>query len=112
MSKTIEGIPEFITVDQYLGLFAACGIDPKEVVELRMAADGVHALVFALDEHGERRVEWNSGGRYKHRIFIPVRREPNDRRTSRVRDVEPGSREVKGEAHDGGRLRFDPRQAG
>jgi len=89
MSKTIEGIPAFITIDEYLSLFTACGVDPDQVVELRMAQDGVHALVFALDEHGNRRVEWNSGGYYKHRIFIPVRRDEEDARTSRVTDVAP-----------------------
>lgn len=88
MSKTIEGIPEFITHDQYLALFAACGVDPSKVVELRMAADGVHALVFALDEHGKRRIDvQHEGTRYKHRIFIPVRRERDDQRTTRVSPV-------------------------
>jgi hypothetical protein len=90
MSKTIEGIPEFITHDQYLGLFAACGIDPEVVVELRMAGDGVHVLVFALDENGRHIVEMPSTGApayQKHRIFIPVRREPDDQRTARVTDV-------------------------
>lgn len=93
MSKTIEGIPEFIAHDQYLALFAACGVDPSEVVELRMAADGVHILVFALDENGRRIVEMPSTGApayQKHRIFIPVRRERGDQRTARVSPVKVG----------------------
>lgn len=93
MSKTIEGIPEFITLDQYLALFAACGIEPSEVVELRMANDGIHVLVFALDENGKRRVDFTPGeepgGYYKHRVFIPVRRASDDTRTARVTDVAP-----------------------
>jgi len=88
---TIEGVPEFITVDQYLALFAACGIDPSEVIELRMAADGVHILTFALDEHGARRVETNGDGCYKHRIFIPVRRDGDDTRTTHIRPVTRGA---------------------
>lgn len=88
MSITIEGIPEFITRDQYLALFAACGVEPSQVIELRMAHDGVHILVFALDEHGKRRLDFTPGeeprGFYKHRVFIPVRHEADDARTTRV----------------------------
>lgn len=86
MSKTIEGVPDFITYDQYLALFEACGVEPQQVIELRMAADGVHALVFALDEHGKRRLSPRNG-LYKHRIFIPIRREPGDARVSRITPV-------------------------
>jgi len=74
MSKTIEGVPECLTRDQYLSLFEACGFDPSVVVEMRMAHDGVHALVFALDEDGNRRVLPDGSGYAKHRVFIPVRR--------------------------------------
>lgn len=87
MSKTIEGVPEFITYDQYLALFEACGVKPQQVIELRMAADGVHALVFALDENGKRRINPHGPSSYKHRIFIPIRREPGDARVSRITPV-------------------------
>ena len=93
MSKTIEGIPEFITYDQYLALFAACGVEPKQVIELRMATDGIHILVIALDEQGKRRIDMKGGGYYKHRIFIPVQRASDDARTTRVTDVNPLNRE-------------------
>jgi len=88
MSKTIEGVPEFIEYDQYLALFASCGVDPKNVVEMRMANDGIHVLVFALDEHGMRRYDMqHDGTEYKHRIFIPLRRTTSDARTARITPV-------------------------
>ena len=87
MSKTIEGIPEFITMEQYLGLFAACGVTPEQVVELRMAADGVHVLVFAQDGNGKRQIDPRRDSYYKHRVFIPVRRESDDERTTRVTPI-------------------------
>lgn len=84
MSKTIAGIPDYITREQYLDLFAACGVEPRQVVELRMAHDGIHVLVFALDEHGNRIA--GRDGYEKHRIFIPVR-DAGDQRTTRVKPV-------------------------
>lgn len=97
MSKTIEGVPEYITRGQYLALFAACGFEPSQIVELRMAHEGVHALVFALDADGKRRLDFTpgeeQGGHHKHRVFIPVRHEADDARTTRVTDVTPLSRE-------------------
>lgn len=104
MSKTIEGVPDYITREQYVGIFEAIGLDPSVAIEVRMAADGVHAVVFALDERGHRVIghtgyrqgdllssrggERAQVGFAKHRIFIPVRGEPGDRRTTRVRDVD------------------------
>lgn len=89
MSKTIEGVPEFISHAQYLSLFEACGFDPSDVVEMRMAHDGVHALVFAKWPDGSRRLDPQADppGYYKHRVFIPVRREDGDRRRTRIRRV-------------------------
>lgn len=88
MSKTIDAVPEYLTREQYLGFFAELGIDPAHTVELRAAADGVHALVFALDEHGNRILDLRSPdnpGYQKHRLFIPVRRDDGgDDRTTTV----------------------------
>jgi hypothetical protein len=97
MSKTIEGIPEYLTEAQYLSLFRAAGITgPDQVIELRMAWNGIHVLMFALDERGHRVVDYEPerepGAHFqKHRIFIPVRREAGDDRVSRVNPVRPGS---------------------
>lgn len=93
MSKTIPNVPDFITHEQYMAMFDAMGIDPQHAFEVRAAHDGVHALVFALDENGQRILDRTPSGDYvnegyrKHRIFIPVRRDPDDRRTTRVRPV-------------------------
>ncbi len=102
MSITIPGLPDHLTLDQYLGLFEALSLDAKQVVELRMAWDGIHVLVFALDEHGKRIFRPGvasgggqdaKGGHMKHRIFIPVRREADtDTRTTRLTAV--GNRPV------------------
>ena len=75
MSKTIEGVPESITREQYLDLFRALGIDPKELVSLTFVADGIHAVVFALNDQGRRIVGMNikpNGGYAKHTIYIPI----------------------------------------
>src|SRR5690554_3501234 len=103
MSITIPSVPEYLTREQYVGFFKALGIDPMTVVEVRAALNGVHALVFALDEHGHRILtldgppsgypagdpllddEARKTATYqKHRIFIPVRDEPDDERTTRI----------------------------
>ena len=90
MSKTIEGVPDFLTHEQYLSIFAAVGFDPDHVFELRMARDGVHAIVGARDQDGQLMLDrtWGSTGYLKHRVFIPIRRQPDDRRRTRVRDIE------------------------
>jgi hypothetical protein len=88
MQKTIEGLPEFLTRDQYVCMFSSFGLDPRHVVELRLAHDGVHALVFALDEQGKRIYEIRTESWMKHRVFVPVRKDDADERTSRVTPVE------------------------
>ncbi len=88
MSKTIEGIPEYFTRAQYLSIFEAAGVDPRQVSEFRMAFDGVHAIVFALDRDGHRIVDMASSTYQKHRIFIPVRDDVNDTtKTTRITQV-------------------------
>lgn len=87
MSKTIEGIPEFLTREHYLGLLAAVGLDPHRISEIRYASDGVHALVFELDEQGRKKYHpGKPGGAHKHRVFIPIRDE-GDERTTRIAPV-------------------------
>lgn len=92
MSITIDSVPEYLTREQYVALFAALGFKPEQVVELRAAHDGVHALVFAPEPDGSRRLldpaDPEQGYR-KHRVFIPVRNDDTDHRRTRVRDVAP-----------------------
>jgi len=82
MPITIEGVPEFLTRDQYVAIFAAFGFSPEDISELRAANDGVHALVFVRDENGRRHYPST-----KHRVFIPVRNSDADERTTRVTHV-------------------------
>jgi hypothetical protein len=82
MTLTIEGVPEFLTRDQYLALFRSLGFVPEDISELRAAHDGVHALVFVRDADGKRRYPGA-----KHRVFIPVRDDSTDERTTRVTRV-------------------------
>lgn len=81
MTLTIEGVPEFLTRDQYLALFRTLGFEPERLTELRAAPDGVHALVFVVDADGKRHPT------AKHRVFIPVRDVATDERTTRVTRV-------------------------
>lgn len=72
MSKTIPGVPESITREQYIALHDAAGIDPRQTLELSFKADGIHATVFALNFDGKRAYDPNVGFA-KHTIFIPVK---------------------------------------
>lgn len=94
---TIPTVPDFIAREQYLAMFAAMGLDPSQTIELRAARDGVHALVFALDENGERIIETPSTGApayQKHRIFIPVRDYAEVGPTTRIRPVTPNGADL------------------
>lgn len=88
MSKTIEGVPEFLTREQYLAPLAAIGLNPDVISEIRYASDGVHALVFDRDEEGRIRYHRGKpGGAIKHRVFIPIRNGADDERTTRITPV-------------------------
>lgn len=88
MSITIPGVPEFLTREQYLAPLRAIGIEPERLVEIRYAHDGIHALVVAtLPDSLAAHVDPCRNGVHKHRVFIPVRDEPDDERTTRVAPV-------------------------
>ena len=70
MTKKLEGVPESFTREQYISLFQAVGLDPAQVLELNFRPDGVHAVVIAVDEQGQRIV--TRDGYAKHTVFIPV----------------------------------------
>lgn len=75
MSKTIEGIPESFTREQYVALFDAVGMNPYDIMSLEFRAEGVYAVVFERDGDGERILidhTGDDGGWAKHRVFIPV----------------------------------------
>jgi len=89
MAKTIEGIPEYISREQYLDLFHAAGVTPDKVQELRLAPDGIHAIVFHFNDEGYRELDRQNpnGGYIKHRVFIPIRNSEDETKTTRVKPV-------------------------
>jgi len=87
MSITIPGVPEFLTAEQYQHLFESVGFDPNDLSELRFAPEGVHALVVARGTNGAHVIDAQRNILHKHRVFIPVRRESDDKRTTRVAPV-------------------------
>lgn len=52
--KTIPGVPESITNEQYLGLVAGAGFDVRHVRKLEFRTDGIYAEVYHHDENGSR----------------------------------------------------------
>ena len=89
MAKIIEGIPDFITREDYLNLFRAAGFTPEQVFELRFSPDGVHAVVAYHDENGHKVIDKQNpnGGWVKHRVFIPVRYSDDETKTTRIKPV-------------------------
>ena len=84
MSITIPGVPEFLTREQYLAPLRAIGLEPERLVEIRYARDGIHALVTAtLPGSLAAYVDPCRNDTYKHRVFIPIRDEDGDERTTR-----------------------------
>ncbi|KAA0979881.1 hypothetical protein FQ154_01605 [Paeniglutamicibacter gangotriensis] len=71
MSKTIPGVPESVTREQWLSFFTAAGITPELTKSLRFEPEGIYATVFEAGPEG-RRIVTDSNGYAKHEIFIPI----------------------------------------
>lgn len=86
MSKTIDGVPEYLTREQFAQMFSQFGFDPHFIKEMRFAPDGVHAIVYDKDESGKRYLAERQGYA-KSRVFIPVRKTdiPDERTTRRTK---------------------------
>ena len=72
MAKTIQGVPESLTRDQFTAFIEQFGFDPKNLVSLTIDVDGVHAVALDLDEDGSRAINMSGNGFAKHTIDIPV----------------------------------------
>lgn len=72
MAKTITGVPESITRDQYLSLINSVGFDANEIRELTFATDGIHAEVFERDTNGHPRIDDDGMSVVINSVFIPV----------------------------------------
>lgn len=73
MPKTISGVPESITREQYLFLINSVGFNPDDIRELTFARDGIHAEVFERDENGHARVDDEGLNVVINSVFIPVK---------------------------------------
>lgn len=88
MSKTIGGIPDYITHETYIEMIRHYGFDPENLHSMTFEPDGVYAIVFALDENGKRIPHPRHNSSRKNEVFIPVRRSTEDTDITTVSDVE------------------------
>jgi hypothetical protein len=72
MSKVIPGVPESISRDDYIALFASVGIEAKNTTELSFRADGIYATVFERDESGSLVIDTAGDCVVKNTVYIPV----------------------------------------
>lgn len=73
MAKSIPGVPESLTREQFLSIFEAINVDPKETIELRAAPDGITVVTVARTASGQLTIDGNDI--IKNTVFIPVRDE-------------------------------------
>lgn len=73
MAKSIPGVPESLTRAQFLSIFEAINVDPKETTNLSIAPDGISVTIVARTANGQLAIEGNSI--IKNTVFIPVRDE-------------------------------------
>lgn len=72
MSKTIPGVPESLTREQFTSLFTAVGIKPEDTKELVFRPGGIYATVYERTPEGRRLLHEDGSGCVTHEIFIPV----------------------------------------
>jgi len=71
--KTITGVPESLTREQYTALIASVGFDVKELRSLEFKTDGIYAEVFDRNEKGNAYIDPSTDDVVINRVFIPVR---------------------------------------
>lgn len=71
MSKTIHGVPEYLTREQLAELLSGFGFDANYLSKLKVVHNGVHAVVFDRDENGRKYP--GPDGYARHHVFVPVR---------------------------------------
>ena len=70
--KTITGVPESLTREQYTALIESVGFDVKDLRRLEFRVDGVYAEVFERTDRGIR-LDTQKDEAIVNRVFIPVR---------------------------------------
>lgn len=76
MAKTIPGVPESLTREQFLSIFEAINVDPKDCTDLRLAPDGIYVTAIARHPGGQPVIHGNEIA--KHSVFIPVREDDEE----------------------------------
>lgn len=71
MSKVIEGVPDYISRDDYLNLIASVGFDVECLRSLTFGHDGIHAEVLETNPDGSARIEGDEI--VVNKVYIPVR---------------------------------------
>lgn len=66
----VPGVPRTISRDDLRSMLATIGLSTADLTELHMLPGGIRAVVFALDEDGERQV--TRGAVAKHELHIEV----------------------------------------
>lgn len=74
MAKSIPGVPESLTREQFLSIFAAINVDPHETTELHIMPEGISVTVIARNSLGQM-IPGLGKELAKHKVFIPVRNE-------------------------------------
>jgi hypothetical protein len=69
---TIAGVPAVITRANYLEMIKSLGIDPDHLLEMRWGWNTITAVVFALDEEGNRYADQATMDIAKHEISIRI----------------------------------------
>lgn len=68
MSRTIEGVPEYVTATQVRKLCAALGIDATNLIQLRINRGGIIADIYATVSGGSRITDGEKAA--THNLFI------------------------------------------
>jgi len=74
VTKIIEGVPESLTREQYVGLIESVGVDPDTLIEMNFKPDGIYATVAAEDGAGYA-VPDDSADEFSimtHKVYVPV----------------------------------------
>ena len=71
--KTITGVPESLTREQYVSLIESVGFDVKDLRTLEFRMDGIYAEVMDRDESGRLHLDAARDEVVTNRVFIPVR---------------------------------------
>jgi len=71
--KTIPGVPESLTREQYMSLVESVGFDGKYLRSLEFRIDGIYAEVFERNEKGNLVLDTKLDEPVINRVYIPVR---------------------------------------